>query len=535
MVRPFTPAWLADDPAATRFLPRAFTSRAARAQAVGAALERTTAPALVGAFAAQEARRPWSSSRADNLELLARGAGVVVTGQQVGLLLGPLYTLHKAASAVVAARALSEETGRPVVPVFWLQTEDHDFAEVRSVAEPGAGGLVRHQVADALEGRSRVSLAERVLGPSVSPLIDELALSGPHVEETRSLLARHYRPEATFAEAFAGVLAELFADHGLLIFDPRAKTDREVLVRLSAPIHDLCLEQAATIEAALVRRSDELAASGFEVQVPIRSGASLSCYADGVLAPRYRLQRDVSGAGWVTRARAEPFDVAKGLSDTPERFTTTALSRPLLQDSLLATVATVAGPGEVAYFAQLPPLYALAGLPMPLVVPRARFTLITARIRRLTEQLGLTPDDARRSLPELRAAICQDRDVLAGLTATAQALQQTVDHGISALATEARNHGDRTFDKHADKARAQIAHTLERLRKRVERVITSGDALREERLVRFTSWLAPDGKPQERALGFAAFAAAVGPRALAGELIRNARAFDGSHRELHLT
>jgi uncharacterized protein YllA (UPF0747 family) len=107
MNRSFTPAWLAGDETASRFLPRAYASREGRVAAVRAAQERPVSAALLAAMAAQEARRPWSPSRARNLELLARGAAVVVTGQQVGLFLGPLYTLHKAASAVVTARVLS--------------------------------------------------------------------------------------------------------------------------------------------------------------------------------------------------------------------------------------------------------------------------------------------------------------------------------------------------------------------------------------------------------------------------------------------
>src|SRR6185436_19420640 len=87
---------------------------------------------------AQNAGLAPSPARDAHLEALGRGAAVVVTGQQVGLFLGPLYTIYKAATAVVVARVLAAETGTPVVPVFWLQTEDHDLPEIASCGVAGA-------------------------------------------------------------------------------------------------------------------------------------------------------------------------------------------------------------------------------------------------------------------------------------------------------------------------------------------------------------------------------------------------------------
>lgn len=536
--RPFTPAWLADDPAATRFMPRAFASAPARLDAVRAAAARPITPALLGAIAAQEARRPWSVARARNLELLGRGAAVVVTGQQVGLLLGPLYTLHKAASAIVAARALTEESGHPVVPVFWLQTEDHDFAEVQRVTLPTQGGLWTYAVADELGEHARVSLAERTLGASVGAVLESLALQGPHAEAVGALLARHYRPEATFGEAFGHLMAELFAGHGLLVFDPRALPERATLARLAAPVHEFALGRAPEIEAALTRRAHALEQAGFSVQVPVRAGAALSCYAAGSGAPRHRLERDVGqGAArdtWTTKHLGAPLDVAHALAETPERFTTTALLRPLLQDTLLPTAGYVGGPGELAYFAELQPLYELAGTSLPLAIPRARFTLVSATARRLAEQLGLSIDDAARPKAELAARLAEGRQTLARIEAAHDDMLASLSRGVGALSAEAEQHGDHGFGKHARKAQEQIAHTLERLAERARRAVLDADATTSERLARFQALLAPHGEPQERVLGFATFAAQVGAGPLIDRIVAHSTPFDGAHRIIDL-
>src|SRR5260370_9287416 len=68
----------------------------------------------------------------------------VTTGQQPGLFTGPLYTIHKALSAIALAQRLERERRVPVVPVFWVAGDDHDFVEANPTAFlNSAGGLTR--------------------------------------------------------------------------------------------------------------------------------------------------------------------------------------------------------------------------------------------------------------------------------------------------------------------------------------------------------------------------------------------------------
>src|SRR6218665_1155814 len=259
----FSASWLRGDPRALEFLPDHFRHRSARAEAVGAAASRTVAPALHAALVARHARLAPSPSRERNLELLARpGTTVVVTGQQVGLFLGPLFTIYKAASAIVAARALAEETGRPCVPVFWLQTEDHDLPEIDHTFIPSAAGaLLRVALGVPDAAHSRTPVAHRRLGASVTGALATLRaqLGGQsHADEHLALLERAYRPEAAMADAFAEVLSTLFADEGLVFLDPRDPR----LAPLSAPLHRRAIEEATAIANGLAERGCALGAAG---------------------------------------------------------------------------------------------------------------------------------------------------------------------------------------------------------------------------------------------------------------------------------
>src|SRR5450432_836183 len=248
VARAFSSSYLAGEAIARTFIPLDFGSVAARRTRTRAAAERRAPADLVAALREQEATLAASVTRRESLEALAGGGtAVVATGQQVGLFLGPLYGLYKAASAVAVARALAAESGVRCVPLFWLQTEDHDFAEIASATVAGPHGRpVRLSLPDEPPGEARVSIAQRRLPSEVSALLDTLADllgPGPAAKETLALLRAHYAAGRPLALAFAGVLAELFADEGLLILDPREAR----VAALAVPIYREALDACTTI------------------------------------------------------------------------------------------------------------------------------------------------------------------------------------------------------------------------------------------------------------------------------------------------
>jgi bacillithiol synthase len=529
--RPFSSSYLAGEEIARRFIPLDFRSGADRMARTRAAAERQVAPALLSVLRDQQAALPASGARTQNLEALAAGGtAVVATGQQVGLFLGPLYGFYKAASAIAVARALAAEAGVRCVPLFWLQTEDHDFAEIASATVAGTGGEpVALSLPAETAAEARVSIAHRRLPSEVGALLDQLAEllgTGPAASETLALLRSHYTAGRPLAQAFAGVLADLFADEGLLIFDPREARVAE----LAAPIYGEALAACTTLGRRLEERGEALAATGFDQQIPVRPDCALVfAHLGAATGPRYRLERQagtsgssdasaawrLAGAG--TDAAFSAREIAEALSRDPLRFSTSALLRPIVQDTLLPTAAYVGGPAEVSYFAQTGPLYDHFRLTMPLIVARARFRVIDPHTRRRLAEVGLGADDVARPQAELVGRLpstaSQGHPGVAELAArVASEIAPAVDRiAAAAIALDPK---DRNLSRAAERTRAHVARALARLTGRYARKLAERDGVALGRLGRVQNALAPGGVPQERAYAWPSLAGRLGPAAL---------------------
>jgi bacillithiol biosynthesis cysteine-adding enzyme BshC len=530
--RPFSSSYFAGEEIARRFIPLDFRSGADRAARTRAAAERRVSPPLVAVLRDQQAALPASRARAHNLEALASGqTAVVATGQQVGLFLGPLYGFYKAASAVAVARALEAESGVRCVPLFWLQTEDHDFAEIASATVAGVGGEpVALSLPLGSAAETRVSVAHRHLPPEVGALVDTLAEllgAGPAAKETLALLRAHYTAGRPIAQAFAGVLAELFADEGLLIFNPREARVAE----LAAPIYREALDASTTIGQRLDERCAALAEAGFDQQIPMRPGCALLFgHLGAATGPRYRLERQIgtpgtsgssdSSGSWRLAGSDGLFsraEITEALAHDPLRFSTSALLRPIVQDTLLPTTAYVGGPAEVSYFAQMGPLYEHFRLAMPLIVPRGRFRCLDPHTRRRLAELGLAADDVARPQAELVARLPHTASgafpSAPQLTARVAAEIAPAVEQIAAAAT-ALDPKDRNLARAAKRTQAQVARALMRLTGRYARKLAEREGVALVRLARVQNALAPGGVPQERAYAWPSLAGRLGPAAL---------------------
>jgi bacillithiol biosynthesis cysteine-adding enzyme BshC len=536
----FSGAWLSGDPRAIALLPDRFRYKAARAKAVATAAERTPSPVLRDALVAGNARLAPSPARDRNLELLARpGTVAVVTGQQMGLFLGPLFTLYKAASAIVAARALAAETGKPCVPVFWLQTEDHDLPEIDHCLVPRSAGEPLRVALELPEAASsRIPVGHVRLGPSVTAALAALRaeLGGqPHADEHLGLLERAWRPEALMSEAFAEVLASLFAEEGLVFLDPRDPR----IATLSETVHRRAIEEASVIGTKLTTRSSVLESAGFSDQVHIRPGSPLSFFSpEGAEGPRYRLEPSTSPGVWSLvghpkGATVKAAELLSYLMREPLRFTTSALLRPILQDSLLPTAAYVGGPGEIAYFAQLMPLYAHFGLSMPLIVPRARFRVLEDRVRGLLEKLGLSPDDASTPRDALLARLSAQGagDGFEKPEAVEARLMGTLAPELARLG-ERMTSLDPSFSHALERTEETLRGALSKLVGKYGRALAQRDQATVERVDRLRSYLAPDGEPQERVYGLPYYACRFGSRPFARMVLDACEPFSGGLKDL---
>ena len=505
---------------ADAFLPHAFGSREARRAAVARAAARPVSAALLDELAAQQAALPPTAAQQRALETLGKpGSAVVVTGQQVGLFLGPLYTIYKAATAVVLAEALALDTGTPVVPIFWMATEDHDFAEIDhcAIARGGAETPLRLRVSGDGRADARAPVAETRLGADVTAAVESLrdALAArPAGAEVAALVAEHYRPGARFGDAFAGLLSSLFAEHGLLLFHPRTAA----VATLAAPVYRTALARAGEVAERLLARDAALAEAGFASQVHVRADASL------VFA------HDERGARQLVRVEDAPARAAD-VDAAPLSFSSSALLRPIVQDTLLPTAAYVGGPAECSYFGQSSVLYDLFDLPVPLVCPRARFRLVDARTRARLDALGLSPAAVEQPMELLLAAVGTLRPAP---VAPADLRAAILDAPLDALAALPARIGiaDRELARAFNRTRATVERAVERLTARYARTLALRDAECASALQRAAASLFPDGEPQERIFAFPSFAADAGARAFVTGILGAVKPFDPSVQDL---
>jgi bacillithiol synthase len=505
-------------------LPSAFGDRDARKAAVARAIARTPSAALLDELAAQQAALPASPARTRALETLARpGTAAVLTGQQVGLFLGPLYTIYKAATAVALAEALAIETGTPVVPIFWMATEDHDFAEIdHCTVARGAESPLRLRVSGDGRADAREPVADTRLGADVTAAVDAVrdAIGGrPAGAEIASLLATCYYPGRRFSEAFAELIATLFADAGLLVFHPRTPG----VASLAAPIYRTALARAGEIAARLTARDAALAEAGFDSQVHVRADASLVFAIDG---------RGGRQLVRVDEAAARAGDVEA----QPLAFSSSALLRPIVQDSLFPTAAYVGGPAECSYLGQSAAIYELFDLPVPLVAPRARFRLVDPRTRDRLDALGLRPADVEQPMDVLLAHVGARRPAP---IQPAELRAAILDAPLEALASLPGRIGaapamnDRQLARAFVRTRATIERAVERLTARYARTLALRDGECAGALHRARGVLFPDGEPQERVFAFPSFAADAGASAFVAGILAAVKPFDPSVQDLN--
>lgn len=325
-----------------------------------------------------------------NIQRLAdSGTVAVVTGQQVGLLSGPAFTLYKALTAVRLAQDLSEQ-GLPAVPVFWLASEDHDLEEVAVAAILDEEYNLVPLTDPGERPAPRSSVGYVKLSTAITRELDRLEATLPAGEPRERLLAdlrASYQPGATWGQAFGRFMARLFSRWGVVLLDPLD----ERIHRLSAWIYSQALVEAADLRGLLHERSNSLIQAGYHAQVRVAEDSTL------VFAAREgnRLavhQRD--GGFFLDETGKVSLDELKRWAEKrPLDFSPNVLLRPLVQDALLPTVAYVAGPSELAYLGQTSVLYPRFARPLPVVFPRAAFTLIDRRAERWTEKYRVSVED----------------------------------------------------------------------------------------------------------------------------------------------
>ncbi len=447
----------------------------------------------------------WGASpqTALNLERFERGAHVAVSGQQVGLFGGPLFTIFKALTAIKLAEEATRQ-GVDCVPVFWLAGEDHDLAEVNHVSILGPDYSIQ-KLQTSTRGSQDAPVGELRFGAEIAHAMEEAAESlGDN--ELVTLLRETYREGETFGTAFAKLLAKLFGAWGLILIDgsdPALRT-------MAAPIFHDAIERSAELNHALLERGKELEAAGYHQQVKVtRASTLLFAIQQGARVPIHRRSDGGQpmefsiGKEWLNQG-----ELLRRIKETPEEFSPNVLLRPIVQDYFLPTLAYAGGPAEVAYFAQGGVVYKALAARITPIVPRISATLIGQKANGLLDRydlefsdlfegpVGLQETVAKRTLPNRLQKAFEDAagSLDSSLLAIRSQLEQLDPTLVSAAKTSA----------------SKMRHQIEQLRGKAARA----EVRRNEILTRHANFLSnmlyPNKDLQEREIAGVYFLAKYG-------------------------
>jgi uncharacterized protein YllA (UPF0747 family) len=365
----------------------------------------------------------------------------VVSGQQVGLLLGPAYTTYKLFTVVNAARRLERELGRPVTPVFWVESEDHDWDEVNRFFWKGQ----RYRIEGAATGNSVAHIdvdAEAFLNQMRTALGREDSAAWDVVAPEPSVARWHVRN-----------LARLVPN--VVFLEPRLLREpmREFAERIAG--------ESAAIDASIQRDT------GYSPRLSPPKGAYLFDSARG----RTRVERG---------------------APCPERWSTDVASRVLVQNAALPVLAAVCGSAEIDYWSQLGPAHDHFDVPMPAVLPRDAATIIESGVAKDAARLDLDLEElvlgtAKPVTLETSDPVTERLRALAG---EASELFGAVESGALDLPPNAEKPFRRTVGRLGD--------DLEKLAARLEDARAEAAGAGSRRFEKVQEELRPRGGLQER-------------------------------------
>lgn len=424
-----------------------------QADAVASSAKELTFPAtrraqLVAALASQ------NDDSAALHKLAKPNTVAVVTGQQVGFLLGPAYTIFKALTAVRLAAQLNEN-GIPAVPIFWCATEDHDLAEVDHA-------WVFNQDATP----AKISLANSVVngGPVGDVALNQLPWaelraglgSLPFAGDVMKQVAAYYQSGGTLGSAFRKLLEQTLKGMGLLFLDPLMGPVRE----MAAPFLSEAAQRVPELLEALRGRNAAIAKAGYHTQVHIDDDSSL-----------FFLLKN--GRRWPLRWKDGQFKTKDGsytaveLSSLAGQLSPNALLRPIMQDYLLPTAAYVGGPAEIAYFAQGAALYEKLLGRMPVIYPRNSFTLLDARAEKVLTRFGLRVADVLDHHENVKSAIAA-KLVPPAISEQIRSAQRAASQALAQLQSGLQQF-DPTLEASARKSTAKIGYQFGKLERKIAR------------------------------------------------------------------
>lgn len=423
---------------------------------------------------------------------------VVVTGQQLTIFGGPLFTVYKIATAIRKAREIEETYNRPVVPVFWLADEDHDYEEAAEFNLPAGEDIRRffYDKPDNLDAR----VHEIPFDNRVDALIREIAESQFKTEfspQVWDLLRKGYSSGKTFGYAFGTLIMNLFAEEGLILCGSNHRWAKEV----TRDIFTESVSRKDAIYEALTRQTEALEKEGYSGQVQVQKSNLFLIDEKG-----NRNKLSAEDGHWVEENSGRTYsdsELTARIAESPEKFSPNVFLRPILQSRLLPDVVYVAGPGEVAYYAQLKPLYEAFNLPMPVILPRLSATIVESAVERNLQRLPFRMEDFSQRIEDLEREYIERSDA----PDIEEIFRNWAEKIEAASADSIRQieEIDSTLEGTAEKAKSHFLNDLNKVKGKVYRSVKDQERIQISRISKVQKSLYPNRNLQEREVAFLYF------------------------------
>jgi bacillithiol synthase len=444
-----------------------------------------------------------SDKTRDNIRLLGKKKTItVVTGQQLGILGGPLYTIYKTLSAIKLCSHLSKEHPEyEFVPIFWLEGDDHDFEEIKSVGlldDNNQLKTITYSDEEISEENSG-SVGYLKIKSSINDFFDELDI---HLKPTDfkpqllSKLKEIYSEGKTFKQSFFELLFWFFDKYGLVIFDPQQNNVKELLKPIFLnEINNFRkhTELSVNISASL----EEV----YHAQVKVRPINLFYQTPEGrfLLEPvdnEYRLKGK--------RKKFTYQELIDMLDSDPSCFSANVLLRPICQDYLLNSGVYIAGPGEIAYFAQVNSLYPFFNVTPPIIFPRASVTIVEKHVAAIVEKYDIELAQIFIDLENLKFKILQSLTDI-----KLDDIFDKASHDIDLVMDSLKEKlflVDKTISDSSVKYREKISHYLNELKNKAVEAQKKRYDITLKQVDKAAAFLYPDNSYQEREVSFINYA-----------------------------
>lgn len=459
---------------------------------------------------------------------------VMVGGQQSGLFTGPLLVIYKVITLLASAREASHRLKRPIVPVFWIAGEDHDWDEVNHTYLPDQdGAAVKIRLDHERGGHSPVSRTF-IQDQNTEHILNQFESLLPDTENknqwTQTL--RNIMEQATdLSSAFAEQLGLLFGRFGLVLID----SDDAAIRRLEIPVFRQLIEHNDQLTQAYMSAAEQVREYGYEEQATVdeESANLFYIHSDEVYTNERLLLFKRNGMftdrkGLVVFTKQELLEL---LEQYPERFSNNVLTRPLMQDSLFPVLSTILGTGEIAYWALTKQAFPVLNLQMPPIVPRMLFTMVEEKVKILMQQYQLTFDDVRQRFDDIRQTWLSEQEdyhLEKRFTTFREQFQQLYAPFVDSL-----REIDPSLPHLGETTQHKIDLQIDYLYRKSQNAIARQHQTGLQRLDRIAYALYPFGKPQERTINSYYYLGRYGERWI-DQLLTLEPDFNGSHRLVYL-